>query len=220
MNRKSLLLHIACTLVIVAPLPSSADDENLLMEASFEQQLSPEQGGWELFGRSRISLDAARRGERSMFNGGSSRRLTYPPFLVGTVSGSFQEFPATPGSQWRLVGYGMTREALSGAPALGIVQVSFFDPEGNDLGTVETADSRTAKAKLSNEVNVQSPVGEWVFLDTGVATAPEGTSVVQAFTLYIDYSGTNIFQGVYFDELTLCDVTGDDDAACSTLESE
>jgi hypothetical protein len=122
-----------------------------------------------------------------------------------------QEFPAEAGSRWRLTGYGVTPTALKGAPAFGILQVSFLDALGNDIGTVETADDDAAKAKISNKVDNQTPVGEWTLLDTGIVTAPAGTATVQVFTLYVDYSGSNTSQGVYFDDLSLCALTDDDD---------
>ena len=53
-------------------------------------------------------------------------------------------------------------------------------------------------------MNNQTPVGEWTSLDTGIATAPAGTATVQAFTLYVDFSGSDTSQGVYFDDLSLC----------------
>ena len=62
-------------------------------------------------------------------------------------------------------------------------------------------------------MNNRSATNEWIFLDTGTATAPAGTATVQAFTLYVDYSGTNAVQGVYFDDLTLCAPDGDVDAS-------
>lgn len=94
--------------------------------------------------------------------------------------------------------------------------MSFFDADGNDLGTVETAGSTTSRAKTSNEVNNQTPVGEWILLDTGIATAPAGTATVQAFTLYVDFSGSNTAQGVYFDDVSLCALENDDDESdCS-----
>ena len=138
-----------------------------------------------------------------MFHWTFSRTVQYPPYFIGTVSGSFQEHPAEPGSSWRLTGYGLTPTELKGTPAFGILQVSFFDADGNDLGTVQTASKDTPPAKTSNEVNRQTPVGEWVFLDTDVATAPEGAATIQAFTLYVDFSGSGISQGVYFDDLSL-----------------
>lgn len=201
-------------LLVPSPHVVLADDHsNPLEDAGFEQQLAADDGGWTLFEQSKFSSDQARSGGQSMYNGGFSRTVAYHPFFVGTVSGSFQEFPADPGSQWRLTGYGAAFTELQGTPAFGIVQVSFFDAEGNDLGTVETAGSKSSRAKTSNEVNNQTPAGEWTFLDTGIATAPEGTATVQAFTLYVDYSGADIAQGVYFDDLSLCTVQGDDDCS-------
>jgi hypothetical protein len=188
-----------------------ANDQNLLNDPGFERELAPEDGGWARFDKGWISIDQARTGSRSMFNNGYSRTVPYQPFFEGNVSGSYQEFPATAGSRWRLTGWGMASPALEGAPAFGIVQVSFFDADGNDLGTVETADSDSPPARTSNQVNGGSPVDEWIFLDTGVATAPPGTAVIQAFTLFVDYSGSNVAQGVYFDDLTLCALEEDDD---------
>jgi len=201
-------------LLVSSPQAARADDGTKpLKDAGFEMQLAPDDGGWILFEQSVFSPDEARSGGQSMFNGGMSRTVAYHPFFVGTVSGSFQEFPAEPGSRWRLTGFGAASTSLQGTPAFGIVQVSFFDADGNDVGTVETAGSKTSRAKTSNEVNNQTPAGEWTFLDTGIATAPESTTTVQAFTLYVDYSGADIAQGVYFDDLSLCAVQEDDDCS-------
>jgi len=198
------------TFIISAPQSVLANGDNPLKDASFEQQLPPDQGGWTLFDQSRFSSDQARNGKQSMFNWGFSRTVPSPPFLLGTVSGSYQEFAAAPGSQWQLSGYGMVANKFRGSLAYGIVQMSFFDAQGNDLGTVETSDNKTPKAKTSNRVNSKTPVGEWVLLDTGIATAPANTTTVQAFTLYVDYSGSGIAQGVYFDDLRLCNLDDDD----------
>ena len=218
-----LCIALLGTLFIAAPQAARAnDDGNPLKDASFELQLAPDDGGWILFEQSLFSPDEARSGGQSMFNGGFSRTVAYQPYFVGAVSGSYQEFPAGPGSRWRLTGFGVTAATLEGSPAFGIVQISFFDALGNDLGTIETADSNTPRAKTSNEVNNQTPVGEWVFLDTGIATAPAGTETVQAFTLYVDFSGSNTTQGVYFDDLSLCSLEDDDDdgSACKVFGND
>ena len=207
-------MTIACAgilgTLLISATGTTIADEAPLRDASFERQLPPNEGGWDLFEESLFSQDQARTGSQSMFNGAFSRTVAYPPYFVGSVSGAFQEIPANPGSRWRLTGYGLAPTALKGTPAFGIVQVSFFDAEGNDLGSVETVDS-TTRAKTSNEVNNQTPVGEWIFLDTGVATAPDGTAAVQAFTIYVDFSGSNTSQGVYFDDLRLCALKNDDE---------
>ena len=212
-NNRSLQYSIS-TLHVVIPQVALADGENHLGDASFEPRLLPDQDGWILFDESMFSTDEARSGSQSMFNWGFSRSVPYPPYFVGTVSGSFQEFPAAPGSRWRLTGFGAAPTALRGAPAFGIVQVSFFDALGKDLGTVETAGNKTPLAKTSNKVNSQTPAGKWIFLDTGIATAPAGTATVQAFTLYVDFSGSDTSQGVNFDDLSLCALEdGDDDGS-------
>ncbi len=216
MNKIQYLLvnALVLTFAICTPPAALANGDNQLKDASFEQQLTPEQGGWILFEKSRYSSERARSGSRSVFNPGFSRTVPSPPYLLGTASGSYQEFAAAPGSRWRMTGYASTAIALKGATAFGIVQVSFFDDRGKDLGTVETA-GPGPRAKLSNQINSKSPVGEWIFLDTGVATAPAGATKIHAFTLFVDYSGEEIAQGVYFDDLKLCALdAGDDGADC------
>ena len=189
-------------LLALAPQAALSDNGGVLKDASFEQRLHADEGGSHLFEISLFSKNHARSGSESMFNGGFSRTVAYHPYFIGNVSGAFQEFPAEPGSRWRLTGYGFTPTPLEGSPAFGILQLSFFDADGEDLGTVETAESGT-KAKTSNEVNNKSAAGEWIMLDTGIATAPDGTATVQAFTLYVDFTGKSRTQGVYFDDLTL-----------------
>ena len=217
MKKKTIVLCTALlgTLLVSASPAALADVGNLLKDTSFELKLPPDQGGWIMFDESMFSKDEAHSGNQSMFNWGFSRSVPYPPYFVGTVSGSFQEFAADPGSRWRLTGYGATPTGLRGTPAFGIVQVSFFDALGKDLGTVETAGSANPLARTSNKVTSQTPVGEWIFLDTGIATAPAGTATIQAFTLYVDFSGSDISQGVYFDDLSLCAVK--DDSTCNSI---
>ncbi len=201
-NPKTLVASLIVALLATVPTFVGAS-ENPLNDAGFELRVTPADGGWQKFEISMYSRNYARNGNWSMFNGGFSRSVPYHPYFIGNVSGAYQEIAATPGSRWRLVGYGLTPRALEGGSPYGVVQLSFFDADGKDLGTVETA-GRDTKAKTSNRVDSKSPVGEWIRLDTGVATAPAGTATVQAFTLYVDYSGADVTQGVYFDDLVLC----------------
>jgi hypothetical protein len=46
-----------------------------------------------------------------------------------------------------------------------------------------------------------TPANTWTLLDTGTATAPAGAAFIQAFTLYVDFSGN--YQRVFFDDLNL-----------------
>lgn len=202
----------AVSLLLFVGRAAQADDQAWLKDPSFELHLPADAGGWDLFEISQYSKNHARSGTHSMFHGGFSRTVPHQPYFIGHASGAYQEFVARPGSRWRLTGYGLVPRALEGAPAFGILQLTFFDAEGNDIGTVETADLSTP-AKTSNEVNANSAVGEWIRLDTGIATAPDGAVVVQAFSLYVDHSNQNMMQGVYFDDLTLCSLGDDEDAS-------
>jgi len=213
-NTNPLYLVLMTALLAFGAGAAQADDGGLLKDPGFELKLPADDGGWDLFEISMFSKNQARTGTQSMFNAGFSRTVPYNPFFLGNASGAFQEFPAAPGSRWRLTGYGLTPRPLVGTPAFGILQLSFFDANGKDLGTVETSEGDT-KAKASNQVDNQSAVGEWIFLDTGIVTAPARTATVQAFTLYVDYSGSDLTQGVYFDDLTLYAVDGDEAAMTS-----
>ena len=206
---KNQILVALCAVLIAslvgAPSAALGDDGGHLKDASFELQTAPDKGGWRLFEISLFSKNYARSGIHAMFNGGFSRTVPFQAAFIGNASGAYQEFPAVAGSRWRLTGYGLTPATLEGTTAFGVIQVSFFDADGKDLGTVETADGIT-KAKTSLRIDKDASVGEWIFLDTGVATAPEGTATIQAFTLFVDFSGSDRTQGVYFDDLGLCEL--------------
>ncbi len=201
---------VSLSALLAAPL-AIADQHNAIKDPGFEMQTAAEDGGWRPFQISMYSKNHARSGEWSMYNGGYSRKITTPPYRIGNDSGAFQEFEATAGSTWRMTGYALTPKKLTGSPTFGLIQISFFDDKGKDLGTVET-EGAAAKAKLSEEVNAMSAYDEWIMLDTGVATAPEGTALIRAFTLFVDHSGSNDSQGVYFDDMVLCET--DDNGDC------
>src|SRR5204863_81986 len=144
------------------------------------------QGGWFSFGGF-FSPGYAHTGTMSVF----------VPTDFG-VPGAFQQFPAAPGSKWQLTGYGLTTKLLQDSH--GVIQLTFFDSSGHDLGTVETSGNQFP-AKTSNPVDGTSTPLVWTRLDTGIATAPAGTAYVQAFVIFINFTG--IAQGVYFDDLDL-----------------
>ena len=208
MKNQNIVSFYAFLIVSLVGAPSAAlgDNSGPLKDAGFELQTAADEGGWSLFEISLFSKNHARSGSQSMFNGGFSRTVPFQAAFVGNASGAYQGFPAKAGSRWRLTGYALTPATLEGTTAFGVLQVSFFDTNGNDLGTVETAGGST-KARTSSQVNRGSPVSEWIPLDTGVATAPVGTATIQAFTLFVDFSGSDRTQGVYFDDLSLCELS-------------
>jgi hypothetical protein len=117
--------------------------QNVLLDPGFEYQTPPPAGGWISFG-GYFSTDYAHTGHWSMFDSADNN-----------VTGTYEQFPAAPGSKWQLTGYGLTPAPLLGSPAFGVVQVTFFDIFGNDLGTVETA-GNPFPAKTSNPVHPRS----------------------------------------------------------------
>lgn len=188
---KNNLLGCAAVLCLCAAGAVSAKDcrvGNPLVDPGFETQIGfglpwHSGRGWDLFG-SEFSNNYARSGHGSM--------LIVDPYWQG--GGSYEQFPAAPGSQWRLTGYGFTPVQLELGP-FGFVMVSFFDIYGRDLGTVETSGQG---AKTSALIDSTTVPGIWTPLDTGTATAPDGTAFVQAFTL-----AAGAPQGIYFDDLSL-----------------
>src|SRR5262249_38631354 len=121
---------------------------NLLIDPGFEFQTPVQQGGWNIFSGEWFFSGLAHSGTWSMAASG-----------FFSVSGCFEQFPAPPGSKWRLTGYGMAPAPLQGSPAFGLVQFSFFDINGNDLGTVETQ-GQQFPAKTSNTVDPGTPAGQ------------------------------------------------------------
>src|SRR5436190_11121515 len=94
---------------------------NLLVDPGLEHQTASTEGGWIAFGGV-PSTDYSRSGQWSMF--------------VATDFGvpvTFQQFPAAPGSKWQMTGFGLRPNWPEGA--LGLIQFTFFDALGHDLGT-------------------------------------------------------------------------------------
>jgi hypothetical protein len=180
-----LLVCAACCVTALAIGSSTIQAQNLLVDPGFETQT-----GWTLFNGAAYSTNYAHSGSWSMLDA-----------TVNNVPGSYEQFAASPGMKFDLTGYGLTPTALAGSPAFGILQITYFDSANNNLGTVETS---PGNAKASAQINGGTTPGIWTFLDTGIATAPANTAYIQAFTLYVDFSGNH--QGVYFDDLSLVQV--------------
>jgi PEP-CTERM motif-containing protein len=180
------LLCAFCLSTALAFTNSTTQAQNILVDPGFETQT-----GWNLFNGAQYSTNYAHSGSWSMLD-----------LTVNNVPGSFEQFAASPGQQYDLTGYALTPTALLGSPAFGILQISYFDSANNNLGTVETS---PGNALTSLQINGATTPGVWTFLDTGIGSAPANTAYIQAFTLYVDFSGNN--QGVYFDDLSLTQVT-------------
>jgi hypothetical protein len=185
----ALVAAFAAAALLLTPTAAMA---NLLTDPGFESgtPVPSGVGGWEPFNGAEFSTEQA-------FNGAYSMKL----IANNSVPGAFQTLPATPGEAFTLTGYALAPVALAGPePAFGGIQVSFFDAGGNDLGTVETPGAAAADFRGVNDPAGDFVTGEWEFLSV-TATAPAGAVKIQAFPIYIDFSGNE--QGIYVDDMTL-----------------
>ncbi|MGP8198207.1 MAG: hypothetical protein ACLQU4_01735 [Limisphaerales bacterium] len=116
-----------------------------------------------------------------------------------SVPGSYQVLASTAGSAYLLTGYAYIPTALTGASE-GFLQATFYDSEGDNLGTVQTS---PGNALVSTPViNSSSPTGTWIEMQE-IVTAPADTASIQVFTLVLDADPTT----VYFDEMSLVSTT-------------
>lgn len=190
---------ILCAFGLVTALAlttSTTQAQNILINPGFETQT-----GWNLFNGAQYSTNFTHSGTWSMLD-----------MTLNNVPGSFEQFAASAGQKYDLTGFALTPTPLLGSPAFGILQLTYFDSANNNLGTVETS---PGNALTSLQINGGTAPGVWTFLDTGTATAPANTAYLQAFTLYVDFSGNN--QGVYFDDLSLTQVAATPEPASVVL---
>jgi hypothetical protein len=185
-----LVAGFAVTALLLTPTAASA---NLLVDPGFESgtPVAGGIGGWEPFNAAAFSTAQAYSGAYSM------ELLT-----TNNVPGAYQVIPASPGDVFTLTGWAMAPVALAGPePAFGGIQISYFDDLGTDLGTVETGPG-TAAADFRgiNQAGGDFVAGVWEELSV-TATAPAGTTKIQAFPIYIDFSGNT--QGIYVDDMVL-----------------
>jgi hypothetical protein len=169
----------------------SAQAQNLLTDPGFES--GGVSSAWSTFNGASFSQAFARTGSWSMDDNGHGG--------FG-VPGSFETLPTVAGAAYDLSGFGLTPTTPGTGTTFGALQITFWsgpNGTGSNLGTVETS---PGNALVSNEINVNSPTGVWIALDTGTATAPAGTQSLQAFTIVVDQNAAN----VYFDDITLTQV--------------
>jgi hypothetical protein len=146
--------------------------------------------GWSLFNGATFNNSVAHSGSWSIELSGGG----------WAVPGAYQSFPAAPGQQFTMSGYGLTPTPLAplagGFPWTGL-QISYFNAGGADIGTVETG-GVGAYAPASAKITDADPANVWKYL-TVTATAPAGAASVQVFAITLDSVPTTGF----FDDLTL-----------------
>ncbi|HZZ29338.1 MAG TPA: PEP-CTERM sorting domain-containing protein [Pirellulales bacterium] len=184
---------------------------NLAVDPSFELGTAsgPENtGGWNFANGAALNTTPAdsHTGNNSLnvTNGGAGAAsgvpLAFETFNIGVIAGA----------KFDLTGWGMTTGQLvpPGASNNGTdfagVQATFFSGDnatGANLGTVETG---ATNAKFSNHIDSNSPVGQWIALDTGIFTAPAGAQSIQIFGIAVfPQEAIPAGNGVFIDDLDL-----------------
>ena len=171
-------------------------EPNVLVNPSFDTDLL----GWTAFGNA--YYDGRSWAHRTPT--GSAK--LYGTFAPGLDSGIFQQFPAAPGSVWKLGAHVMSTCVESpfkpGNTNVVVASLLFKDATGGELGTAE-------EVILDDTVSL----GTWTH-HTLMAEAPAGTDSVAAYLLFVQ-SDTTEQGAVWLDDisLTLLDWTGVSDGA-------
>src|SRR5262245_12626375 len=109
---------IVSALAFTAPKSFAAGPS--IVDPSFELHT-----GWTTFNGAAYSSAYAHTGTNSMAD-----------VTLNNVPGSFEQFPASPGDQWTLSGFGFTPSqllgGLFGGTSFGVLQLTFFDSANNN----------------------------------------------------------------------------------------
>lgn len=161
------------TLILLAGSTALAGD-NLLQNPGFEDGLN----GWSTFGNA--FSETAAPPQFVPFEG-DGLGVMFGNFTGDfNVSGMFQAFDAAPGSMWALDVYSRhySGDALfgDGPPDSNwaVQKIAFKNADGAEIGAVE-----------SIILSGASPTDVWIDNDPIMGTAPDGTTAVEAFLLFL-----------------------------------
>jgi hypothetical protein len=96
--------------------------------------------------------------------------------------------------QFDLTAYGMITNANTTGSAF--IQVSFFGTNGAGIGPAMLSnriDSNTPPALISSPGSLPTS-GTWIFLDTGVITAPTGTAYMDVYGISVNVVGGSTWE--------------------------
>lgn len=177
--------EISALVCLISALSASA--QNLLIDPGLELGTAPTgvgtNGGWNAGG------GAVKNSTFTNHTAGGSKSLRLPPGAasvpliwenLATITGVGG---VTAGMQFELTAFGFITNTITTGRA-GIQATFMGGPGGtNNLGTVETS---PGNAKFSiTSIDSNSTTMTWIPLDTGVFTAPTGTTSMQVFGIGI-----------------------------------
>ena len=194
MRNHTLSHALLCVSVVVAGLVAALSaSANLLNDPSFELNTAGSAGGWNIVNGSVRSTGAW---QQPPATGGHSIRLpagtSTPLCYQGPLNSNLTNITA--GMQFELTAYGLITNSISSGFA-GI-QISFFDANG--VGTAPAffsnkIDSNTPPASITSPSNLPAN-GTWIFLDTGVVTAPANTAFMDVYGISVNVVGGSTWE--------------------------
>lgn len=182
LKRMFLFGGVSALVCLISAFSASA---NLLIDPSFELNTAGSAGGWNIVNGSVRSTGAW---DPPPATGGHSIRLpagtTTPLCYQGPLNPNLTNITA--GMQFDLTAYGMITNANTTGSAF--IQVAFFGANGVGIGPAMTSnriDSNTPPALISSPGSLPTS-GTWIFLDTGVITAPTGTAYMDVYGISVN----------------------------------
>lgn len=171
----------------------SASATNLLIDPSFELNTAASAGGWNIVNGSVRSTGAW---QPPPATGGHAIRLppgtSTPLCFQGPLNPNLTNITA--GTQFELTAYGLITNAITSGSAF--IQVAFFNANGVGVGPAMLSnriDSNTPPALITSPSNIPTN-GTWIFLDTGVITAPAGTAYMDVYGISVNVVGGSTWE--------------------------
>jgi len=153
-------------------------EPNILTNPSFDLDLS----GWSTFGNAVHEFRSF-----GLHTPGGSAKL-FSTFVPDQDTGMFQNFAASPGSDWKLDVYSMTTcvedPITDDNDNVGLAIIVFRNGSGDEIGSV-----------VSTIIDNTAPLGTWVQHTVIAYNAPAGTASVDALILF---SSPSLLNGAMF----------------------
>jgi len=167
------LLSVAIVALFLTGIATAASAANVLVNPGFENGLD----GWGHFANA--FAEASNPPQFVPYEGNGLASMFGNWWGVFNVSGIFQEFPATEGTEWTM---SCKTRHWSGDPMTAdgvddnwvVQKIAFFDAGGTEIGGVE-----------STVLNGTFATDTWFDNAPIVGVAPAGTAKVQALVLYL-----------------------------------
>jgi hypothetical protein len=192
---------VTCLAAVLALTASTAQAQNLLADPGFESgapgQVNPIPlpggvgGGWALVNGATYSTAHPETGLWSIQESqgaGQAWNFSFPYQVIGGVSA---------GQKYTLTADFMTTTGVSGTYIPVVIQLTYFNTSGTDLGTVETSPGNARAVPYT-----PSALNVW-YQGTVSATAPVGAAYVAPYLAFMEDGSQTSVNTLYWDNAVL-----------------